>query len=277
MDCIFGMKNFRNEIVWCYAGGGVPKQDFPRKHDIIFRYSKSNKIIFNVEYRKYGDIGSKRATDLGGTRKTEYRKEGTPLNDWWVDLKPIINWSKERTGYPTQKPIKLLERIIKASSNEGDIVLDPFCGCATTCIAAEKLNRNWIGIDISFKAYDLVRERLKKEVNQDLNNWGKRVNYTTEVPKYDDIGKKESGYVYIISNPAFKGKYKIGIASDPKKRLNSYQTSDPARNFKLVYSKKTPKYKEIEKHIIDNYESEYEWVKGKLEKIIKDIDGFYML
>ena len=72
--------------------------------------------------------------------------------------------NKERTGYPTQKPLALLERIIKASSNEKDIVLDPFCGCATTCIASEKLNRQWAGIDISVKAYELVKERLEKEV-----------------------------------------------------------------------------------------------------------------
>ena len=82
----------------------------------------------------------------------------------WSDIKPVHAWSKERTGYPTQKPLALLERIVKASSNEGDVVLDPFCGCATTCVAAEKLGREWIGIDLSEKAYDLVVERLAKEV-----------------------------------------------------------------------------------------------------------------
>ena len=82
----------------------------------------------------------------------------------WNDIKPVHAWSKERTGYPTQKPIALLERIIRASSNEGGLVLDPFCGCATTCVAAEKLGREWIGIDLSEKAYDLVVERLAKEV-----------------------------------------------------------------------------------------------------------------
>ena len=71
---------------------------------------------------------------------------------------------EERTGYPTQKPVALLERIIKASSNEGDVVLDPFCGCATTCVAAERLKRQWIGIDISEKAVALVRMRLENEV-----------------------------------------------------------------------------------------------------------------
>ena len=82
----------------------------------------------------------------------------------WNDIKPVHARSKERTGYPTQKPIALLERIIRASSNEGGLVLDPFCGCATTCVAAEKLGRQWIGVDLSEKAYDLVVERLAKEV-----------------------------------------------------------------------------------------------------------------
>jgi site-specific DNA-methyltransferase (adenine-specific) len=82
----------------------------------------------------------------------------------WTDIHRVANTSKERTGYPTQKPIALLERIIKASSNEADVVLDPFCGCATTCVAAERLGRQWIGIDISEKAVDLVQMRLEKEV-----------------------------------------------------------------------------------------------------------------
>ena len=82
----------------------------------------------------------------------------------WTDIRRVANTSKERTGYPTQKPVALLERIIKASTNEGDVVLDPFCGCATTCVAAERLRRQWIGIDISEKAVTLVRMRLENEV-----------------------------------------------------------------------------------------------------------------
>ena len=82
--------------------------------------------------------------------------------DWWVDIATLTN-QIEKTGYPTQKPVKLLERIIKSGSNEGDVVLDPFCGCATTCVAAERLGRKWIGVDISVKAYELVKERLTKE------------------------------------------------------------------------------------------------------------------
>ena len=91
-------------------------------------------------------------------------KSGQPVNDVIMDISPLVASVKERTGYPTQKPLKLLERIIEASSNEGDMVLDPFCGCATTCVAAEKLNRQWIGIDISEKAAELVKDRINREL-----------------------------------------------------------------------------------------------------------------
>ena len=85
---------------------------------------------------------------------------GVPIQDSWNDISPIASQSKERIGYPTQKPLALLERIIRASSNEDDVVLDPFCGCATACVAAENLARRWIGIDISPKAVELVNMRL---------------------------------------------------------------------------------------------------------------------
>ena len=93
---------------------------------------------------------------------------GQVLSNLWDDIPPVSARSKEYTGYPTQKPLRLLERIIKASSNTGEIVLDPFCGCATACIAAEKLERKWIGIDVSEKAYGLMIERLEKEVPSDM-------------------------------------------------------------------------------------------------------------
>ena len=174
MDSVFGPGNFRNEIVWAYAGGGVPRNDFPRKHDVILRYSKGKDATFNVEYRPYGahNTNGRRATDNGGTRSVAYNPKGTPINDWWTDLRPVINWDAERTGYPTQKPLALLERIIRASTNPGDVVLDPFCGCATACVAAETMTnlknaelpekRRWIGIDVSPLAYDLVLRRLQR-------------------------------------------------------------------------------------------------------------------
>ena len=104
--------------------------------------------------------------------KTYKDKRGKKIQDLFLDINGLTNFSKkERTGYPTQKPIALLDRIVKASTNKGDMILDPFCGCSTTCVASEKLGRQWVGIDISVKAYELVKERLKKEV-QGVNEQG---------------------------------------------------------------------------------------------------------
>jgi len=168
LDAIFGKKNFRNEIVWCYRGGGVPKNDFANRHDIIFRYSKGDKYYFNVDAVRipYSDETIERlkykAKAFRGDKvydDYEQNPEGKHPEDWW-EIQPIMPSSKERLGYPTQKPEVLLERIIKASSKEGDLILDPFCGCGTTVAVAEKLKRNWVGIDITHLAINLIKRRL---------------------------------------------------------------------------------------------------------------------
>ncbi len=149
-------------------GGGIPKKDFPRKHDVILRYGRTHRT-FRPEMRDYGEHYNQsktRATDLDGSRSVEYNPEGTPINDWWTDIKPLINWNSEYMGYKTQKPVALLERIIACSTNEGDLVLDPFAGCGTTMEAAEKLNRRWIGIDIAIHSVKRVaRKRLKDKLS----------------------------------------------------------------------------------------------------------------
>lgn len=166
----------------------------------------------------------------------------------------------------------MLERIIKASSHEGDIVLDPFCGCATTCIAAEKLQRKWIGADVSIKAYELVKERLEKEVPADL--FKEAPHFSTTPPIRGKHEPKEKGFVYIIGNKAWQGEYKVGIAKNVKSRLNSYQTSDPRRGDELLYSIETPYFREMEKHIHDIFENEYEWVKAPSKEIIEAIENY---
>ena len=167
MDAVLGKAQFRNEIVWCYAGGNPSLKNYPKKHDILLRYTGSEKYTFNVEYKPYSGHNSagKRFSTKGMSerRGVNYRTEGTPVTDWWDDIKRLINLHKERVGYPTQKPLTLLDRIIKASSNEGDLVFDPFCGCATTLVAADRLQRDWIGIDISAKAAELVVERIRDD------------------------------------------------------------------------------------------------------------------
>ncbi len=300
MDIIFWEKNFRNEVVWHYSDGTNPKKDFKRKHDTIFRYSKSENYFFNqikieaLNKKRYNkiedDTGRKYFEDTHhGRYKRYYLDDGRRLEDIWTYLqdgkfRQLNSQSKERTGYPTQKPLALLERIIKASSNKNDIVLDPFCGCATTCVAAEKLKRQWIGIDVSVTAYELVKKRLAKEIKgeeengqRDLLNYEKEVYYTTTSPNRTDIQEKNhltKKYVYVISNPAFVNMYKVGIASNCQARLNSYQTSDPNRGYHLQYKKHTHLFRSIEKHIHTTFDNQHEWVRGQLEDIIQAIEKY---
>lgn len=163
MDEVFGVDNLQNEIIWAYRSGGVGKKRFGRKHDILLFYSKTQDYIFNPQFVPYimGGISE----DENGLyqiikgKRVDYDPRGAMMPDVW-DIPYMSSVSKERTGYPTQKPIALLERVLNASSNEGSIVLDPFCGCGTTIIAAQKLNRFWIGIDLNRKAYDVLEERF---------------------------------------------------------------------------------------------------------------------
>ena len=191
MDSIFRASNFRNEIIWAYRGGGVPKSDFARKHDIIFRYGKSKVVTFNVDAVRV-PYSQDSADRLQYTARA-FRSSGTYDNyrpnpkgkhpeDWWV-MQPIMPSSKERLGYPTQKPLALLDRVIEASSNPGDVVLDPFCGCATTCIAAERLDRQWIGIDLSPMAVKLVEQRARNELGL---MGGIQSNARSDIPKRTD-------------------------------------------------------------------------------------------
>ena len=126
-------------------------------------------------------------TRTGGIRIRRYLDElpGRPVQALWTDIPPINSQAQERTGYPTQKPLSLLERIIAASSNEADVVLDPFCGCATACVAADRLNRKWVGIDISPKAVELVNMRLQQTMGS-LFHAG-YVTARTDIPRRTDI------------------------------------------------------------------------------------------
>ena len=173
MDGIFGARNFRNEIIWCYTGPGSPgMRQFSRKHDTIFWYAKSNRWVFNQKEVRmpYKDPNQtlRKAMDGGkGIGKEEvarYRARGKVPESWWPDFTPVGRLKRENLGYPTQKPVALLKRIITASSHEGDLVLDPFCGCGTTVAAAELLRRRWIGIDISAAAIRIVT-KVRKELS----------------------------------------------------------------------------------------------------------------
>lgn len=164
MDKIFGYKNFVNEVIWCYKSGGAsPNTCFSRKHDVLLFYVKSSNYFFapqkeksyNRDFKSYHFIGIHEFQDEIGW----YTIVG--MKDYW-ELDMVGRTSHERLSYPTQKPEALLERIIKASSNEGDVVADFFCGSGTTCAVAMKHNRHFIGCDSSPVAITVTRDRLVK-------------------------------------------------------------------------------------------------------------------
>jgi site-specific DNA-methyltransferase (adenine-specific) len=221
LDMIFGVTNFRNEIVWKRTTSHSDAKRCGNVHDIVFFYSKSERFIWNkvlqslspeyvAQYYRYkeGDERYFMSADLTGAgegpprdfgergiiappsgRHWMYNQEGIdealkegrifwtrngiprlkkfldeslgmPINDLWDNIQPLRSWHQELLPYPTQKPVALLERIIQASSNPGDIILDPFCGCGTAIHAAQKLGRTWIGIDVTYLATSLIKNRL---------------------------------------------------------------------------------------------------------------------
>ena len=166
MDKVFGHENFRNEIVWCYSGGGIPKAAFPRKHDSILFYSNGAECTFNVQYRPYSEGTQQRGrTQVKGKYfDSGLRPDGTPVNDWWTDVKKVTSpTDPEKIGYPTQKSEELLQRVILVGSDEGDVVADFFVGGGTTAAVAQRLGRRWIACDQSRVAVAVTAERLKQQ------------------------------------------------------------------------------------------------------------------
>lgn len=168
LDEIFGVKNptssntnFVNEIIWCYSSGGASKKTFSKKHDTILVYSKTKNYTFNLKKEKTYRNNSGSPI---GKQKYFYDDGGkyvfTHPKDYWNI--PILSvGSKERRGYPTQKPLKLLNKIIEAFTNEGDLIADFFCGCGTAIDSAQSLNRKWLGVDASNTACQVMQERME--------------------------------------------------------------------------------------------------------------------
>ena len=216
MDSIFGKKQFRNEVVWSYHRFSRRGGAFPSMNDIILYYGKSRESVFNKletaardetryakGYHTVVDGGVRRllvydrqkaAEKIAAARAENmeivHTKARLPtIGNVWADI-PIINpMAKERTGYPTQKPLALLQRIIKASSDEGDVILDPFCGCATAMVAAEMLGRRWIGADISPMATNLIQARLQnaQDILTTKGAW-KKISVREDLPVRTDEG-----------------------------------------------------------------------------------------
>lgn len=174
LDEVFGSSNFQNEIIWCYTGASQTKSKFTSKHDTILSYRKSQTATFNwqdvlIPYseetiartnRGAGNSGLYGENDAESKHKNRLSKGGKIPEDWWTDLSRIQGNGLEKVGYPTQKPEAVLERIIKASSNAGDIVFDPFMGSGTAQTVSMKLGRKFIGADINLGAIQTTTKRL---------------------------------------------------------------------------------------------------------------------
>ncbi len=168
MDAVFGTANFRNDLIWGYEKPRPASRKWRANHDCLLFYVKNGESGYPFNVQRVPTLAGKFEMRKPFTRPDgtvwHPKEPGKQAGSWWYDIPSFATRmsAKERTGYPTQKPLALLERIIAASSNPGDVVLDPFCGCATACVAAEKLDRQWAGIDISPKAADLVTVRMEQ-------------------------------------------------------------------------------------------------------------------
>lgn len=200
MDKVFGRENFQSEIIWSYKRWSNAKKGLLNGHQVIFFYSKTQDFKFNTLYTDYSattnldQILQDRERDENG--KSVYKrdengkvilgkeKKGVPLSDVWEI--PYLNpKAKERTGYPTQKPVLLLNQILNIVTDEGDLVVDPFCGSGTTCVAAKSLKRQFIGIDISQDAVELANSRLEEMVISESKLLNKGTN------EYQEKSEKE--------------------------------------------------------------------------------------
>lgn len=252
LDKIFGYENFLNEIVWNYGNRATPSRSyFPRKHDVIFWYVKNiNKYIFNPQHQPHKESSLRRADkideegriyEMKKRRRTDgsvyYGKtylnpEGAPVPSVW-DIPPISSTALERIGYPTQKPEALLERIIKASSNEGDVIADFFCGGGTTPVVSQNLGRRWIVSDISRIAVALTADRLSRAVEEGEDDRGlKQVSLIDEVPDFvvehwgiyeiQKLGKMKSAQFRKFIIEAFNGR--PDTTSD---NIHGYKNGEP--------------------------------------------------
>ena len=189
LDIVFGSNNLRNQIIWSYASGGASKRQFAKKHDTILYYTKDKDYVFNLQkeksynrdYKPYRFKGVEEFQDQIGWYTLVNARDV-----WHINM--VGRTSKERLGYPTQKPLALLQRIVAASTNEGDIVFDPFAGCATAIDAAYSLNRRWIACDISYMSVILLRLRLEGPGTL-LNNYIYKRTEIEPPTRDDDVGE----------------------------------------------------------------------------------------
>ncbi len=250
MDDVFGEPNFQNEIVWYYRGAGVSPRRWARRHDTILFYTKGKDWTFNPDpvREEYAETTKERFTHyIGNVRKggdfgpQALNPKGKHPDDVWMI--PIVAPSaKARLGYPTQKPEALLERIVLASSNAGDIVLDPFAGCGTTQVVAQRHGRQWIGIDISPTAVGLMKRRMEKVGAQQV----KLVGMPVSEQQLHDL-KPFEFQNWVIQR--FNGTHSQRKSGDMGIDGLSFMTHDPIQ---------VKQSKSVGRNVVDNFETAVE-------------------
>ncbi|MFM6100263.1 MAG: DNA methyltransferase, partial [Dolichospermum sp.] len=284
LDAIFCGQggDFINEIIWCYEiGGRISRKSFGRRHDVILFYTKSKNYTFNwqnilqewtekgkAKFRYEDEKGKYRLmgkfikdSPIKGHRDVSqeweqthphlvyrhYLKEGKMEVDYW-NISPINQVSRERLGYPTQKPEALLERIIKASSNENDIILDAYCGCGTTVAVAQKLNRQWIGIDITYQSISLILKRLEdsfgKEVLTNITLHGIPKDLESAIAlaqKQDDRTRKEFEKWAILTYSNNRAVINSKKGKDEGIDGTAYFNGDQGKQEKIIFQVKSGK------------------------------------
>jgi adenine specific DNA methylase Mod len=268
MDEIFGIENFRNEIVWAYPAASVKsRRFFIRSYDTILFYSNSDEYIFRDDPNIYQEYSSRVKKALkkddkgmfyyrGGShdgrklsRKVYIDKEGIFPRDVWSDIPYIRANTKEYQGFATQKPERLLKRIILASSRENDLIADFFCGSGTTLAVAEKLGRRWIGCDLNGNAIHIARKRLLDIANSNnIFDWSKKYNINANTFKFLilDIQKDFSAFPKeFLSNtsqtpsiPEIKDSLEIGIKIDQNDNIVVVELVDYKNSYETFISKK---------------------------------------
>jgi site-specific DNA-methyltransferase (adenine-specific) len=243
LDKVFGMNNFQSEIIWNYKRWSNSKKGLLNSHQVIYFYSKTPDFKFNQTYTDYSpttnidQILQERKRDENG--KSVYKKDengnivlakekkGVPLSDVW-DIPYLNPKARERVGYPTQKPVSLLQQIIKLCTNENDVVLDPFCGSGTTCVAAKLLNRIYIGMDLSADAIELTNNRLEKLIVSKSNLVKNGIDSYVEKTDKELALLKSIGAIPVQRNSGIDGflKQQINGRPIPVRIQKDYETLD---------------------------------------------------
>ncbi len=264
LDEVFGEYNFINEIIWHYFGfKRSTSSNFPRKHDAIFSYGKSPSRIWNPVFREYsqeylsrwkidenGELYRDDVNPTGGGTRTIYLKdlEGDLVESVWNDIPPVNPVASERLNYPTQKPEQLLERIINASSNKGDIILDAFAGSGTTLTVAEKLNRRWIGIECGKLAIYTVQKRMINLTTQiGSGKKDERRDYE-RVADFEEHSKGKSRGLFFIYEKARKGDLVItdSFLKDLADFISSGLSGSKKEDFSLVCAEEKLQLQKLE-------------------------------